>query len=59
MEINPLYKEVSYMYDAKLETKDEELKYETIKDRMYFERIPNRNLLNTPTSYVPIDDLFE
>lgn len=47
------------MYDAKLETKDEELKYETIKDRMYFERIPNRNLLNTPTSYVPLDSLFK
>lgn len=47
------------MYDAKLETKDEELKYDTIKDRMYFERIPNRNLLNTPTSYVPFEELFD
>ena len=47
------------MYDAKKQSKDEKLKYNTIADTSYFGRISYSNIVSTPTSYVPFNFVFK
>ena len=47
------------MYDAKKETKDEKLKYDTVADRGYFGRISYSTIVSTPVSYIPFDFVFK
>ncbi|SMC16990.1 hypothetical protein SAMN02745134_00200 [Clostridium acidisoli DSM 12555] len=47
------------MYDAKKESKDENLKYNTIADRGYFNRISYDSVGSIPTSYVPIESALK
>lgn len=48
------------MYDAKIEEKDESLRFETIKDRSYFDKVPiGDRLFNTKAYYTTTEHLFE
>jgi hypothetical protein len=47
------------MYDAKLEEKDERMKYDTIKDRSYFQKVPYDSILSTKACHIPTEYLFE
>lgn len=48
------------MYDAKKndKTKNDEIKYNTIYDRAYFNKTQENTFVNTKTAYVPTDTLF-
>lgn len=48
------------MYDAKIEEKDESLRFETIKDRSYFDKVPTSDrLFNTKSCYTTTEHLFK
>lgn len=48
------------MYDAKKEDtkKNRKLKYDCIATNGYFTSQHNYNMMNTKTSYIPIDNIF-
>lgn len=47
------------MYDAKIEEeKDQSLRFKTIQDRSYFDKIPNERLFKTKSYYVSTEHLF-
>lgn len=48
------------MYDVKKneKTKNEELKYNTIYDRAYFNKTQGDNFISTKTAYIPTETIF-
>lgn len=46
------------MYDAKIEEKDESMRFKTIQDRGYFDKVPNERLFKTKSCYVTTEHLF-
>lgn len=46
------------MYDAKFDNdKKEDMRYNYIEDRAYFEKVKNESIINQKSSHVPIEDI--